>query len=733
MRFDAVGVFSMGLVCLTFVNGCVKDLERTSKAECAVVKKYEPTWESLKQYEVPKWFEDDKFGIFIHWGVYAVPAVGSEWYPRNMYRKGEWVYKHHKQTWGDQLEFGYKDFVPMFKAQKWNPDKWAELFKKSGARFVVPVAEHHDGFAMYDSAHTRWNSVNMGPHRDIVAELAKAVRKRGMKLGASSHYAFNWRYYAKSDEFDTSDARYSDLYGKNFDPDAPASKEFLEHWYARTVDIIDKYQPDILWFDFGFSGAEFEPYRKEIGAYYYNKGLEWQKGVVLQYKDVAYPYGTAVLDLERGKLGEIRDMVWQTDTSISYKSWGYIANDEFKSVDKLVDDLVDIVSKNGCLLLNVGPKADGTIPQEAVDIFLEIGKWLQINGEAIYGTRPWVIYGEGPTEAESGSFTDGTKETFTSEDIRFTKKGNTLYAICLGWPKDRVRVRSLGKRAQPGLKISNVSMVGSRQRLKWSQDGEGLVISAPKKKPCENAFAFKMTIDGVAIGGLKVTQGAEDSVTVRAVLEGYGRSGWRGDVGLYVDGKVVESEEISIGPGGKGKIAYKYAISGAGLHTVGIASQGQVIAAKQVVSPNIDLAGKWRFHRGDEDQWSRSDFDDSDWQQVQLPASWEDHSAYRRDPAYGWYRRKVVIPAEWAGTDIVLVLGKIDDIDQTYFNGEDIGESGEFPPNYESSAFNAVRRYPVEADLIRYGEDNVIAVRVYDQGGRGGMWAGPMGPIEMAK
>jgi alpha-L-fucosidase len=713
IRFDTLCILLTGLVWLAFAGGCGEGLEVGCKTEAASPAKYEPTWESLKQYEVPAWFEDDKFGIFIHWGVYAVPAAGSEWYPRNMYRKDEAMYKHHKQQWGDQSEFGYKDFVPMFKAEKWNPDEWAELFKKSGARFVVPVAEHHDGFAMYDSA--------------------KAVRKRGMKLGASTHYAFNWRYYAKNDEFDTSDARYSGLYGKNFDPDAPASKEFLEHWYARTVDIVDKYQPDILWFDFGFSGAEFEPYRKKIGAYYYNKGLEWGKGVVLQYKDVAYPEGTAVLDLERGKLGDIREMVWQTDTSISYDSWGYIENDKFKSVDKLVDDLVDIVSKNGCLLLNVGPKADGSIPDEAKEIFLGIGKWLDVNGQAIYGTRPWVIYGEGPTETESGSFTDDTEGVFTYQDIRFTTKGDTLYAICLDWPTDGLRIRSLGKRAQPGLKISNVSMVGSSEKLRWSQDTDALVISAPKRKPCENAFAFKMTIDGVAIGGLKVSQAEQNYVTVSAVLESCGLSGWRGDVGLYVDGKIIESEEITIGASCKGEVFYKYAISGAGLHMVGIAGGGHVIAAKEVVSPNIDLAGKWRFNRGDRDQWSRTDFDDSDWQVVEVPAGWEDHSAYRKDPAYGWYRRKVVIPAEWAQTDIVLVLGKIDDIDQTYFNGQLIGGSGEFPPNFEASEFNKVRRYPVGADLIHYGQDNVIAVRVYDQGGRGGMWQGPLGPIQIAQ
>jgi alpha-L-fucosidase len=550
------------VVCLVLAGIAGLGCEQGSRARAV---KLERTETKEQHDERMAWWRDARFGMFIHWGLYAVPA--GQWHDTvSEHDYGEWLMFHLKVPVAQ-----YEQVATKFNPVKFDAEEWTKLARTAGMKYMVITSKHHDGFAMYDSAHTRWNSVNMGPHRDIVGELGKAVRKRGMKLGASSHYAFNWRYYAKSDEFDTSDARYSDLYGKNFDPDAAASEEFLEHWYARTVDIVDKYQPDILWFDFGFSGAEFEPYRKRIGAYYYNKGLEWGRGVVLQYKDVAYPYGTAVLDLERGKLGEIRDMVWQTDTSISYKSWGYIENDDFKSVDKIVDDLVDIVSKNGCLLLNVGPKADGTIPAEAVDIFLGIGKWLDLNGEAIYGTRPWVIYGEGPTEAESGSFTDGAKEAFTSEDIRFTRKGDTLYAICLDWPKDQLRIKSLGKRAQPGLKISSVSMVGSREPLKWSQNTDALVISAPKKKPCENAFAFKITIDGVAIGGLKVTQDEGDYVTVRAVLEGYGRSGWRGDVGLYVDGEIVENENVSIEPGQKGKVAYKYALAGAGLHTAGTA------------------------------------------------------------------------------------------------------------------------------------------------------------------
>ena len=472
--------------------------------------RYEPTWESLKQYEAPEWFKNDKFGIFIHWGVYAVPAYGSEWYPRNMYRKESDVYEHHKKVWGDQGKFGYKDFIPMFKAEKWNPEEWAELFKNSGARFVVPVAEHHDGFAMYDSSLTKWNSVKMGPKRDVLGELAKEIRKQGMKLGASTHYAFNWKYYIHSDEFDTNEPAYAELYGKTHEQEAPATKEFMEHWYARTVEIINKYQPDILWFDFGFDRASFEPYRPKIGAYYYNKGLEWGKGVVLQYKKVAFPAGTAVLDLERGKLDKTRFMVWQTDTSISRKSWGYIEGDDFKSVDSLIDDLVDIVSKNGVLLLNVGPKADGTIPDEAKEIFLGIGEWLETNGEAIYDTRPWHTYGEGPTQdftghmAEKKAKAKGKITRFTDKDIRFTTKANVLYAISLSWPGKEMNIKSLSKRTYLSAgEIKDVVLLGTEDKLKWSQDDAGLTIEIPFEKKGDYAHVFKIVLDGEVLGVLK--------------------------------------------------------------------------------------------------------------------------------------------------------------------------------------------------------------------------------------
>ena len=458
--------------------------------------KYEPTWESLKSYSVPEWFKDAKFGIFIHWGVYAVPAFSSEWYPRNMYREDSPVFEHHKETWGPQAEFGYKDFIPMLKAEKWDPVAWVSLFKEAGARYVVPVAEHHDGFAMYASDHTRWNAANMGPCRDIVSELEKAVRQQGLRFGVSTHRAFNWRYYTYSDEFDTSKLEYADLYNPPHPEDEPASEGFLKSWFARTKELIDKFQPDVLWFDFGWHRDEFAPYRPKVAAYYYNRAIDWGKEVVLQYKD-KFPEGTAVLDIERGKLDDIAEHYWQTDTAVSYKSWCYIENDEFKTVTTLVHDLIDIVSKNGNMLLNVGPKADGTIPDDAANLLLGVGDWLKVNGEAIYGTRHWHIYGEGQTDVAKGHHTERENRAFTAEDIRFTTKGDALYAICPAWPREEVTIKSLGaSSAVCADMISEVSMLGSQETLSWSQDEDGLKIETPSEKPCQHAYTFKIVLKG---------------------------------------------------------------------------------------------------------------------------------------------------------------------------------------------------------------------------------------------
>ncbi|MDW7694911.1 alpha-L-fucosidase [Flammeovirgaceae bacterium SG7u.111] len=474
---------------------------------------YEENWESIKKYEIPEWFKDAKLGIFIHWGPYAVPASVSEWYPRLMYQdqvqvnpKGDTtkteptqVYLDHVKKYGPLDEFGYKDFIPDFTGENFNAEEWTDIFIKAGAKYVVPVAEHHDSFAMYNSKITKWNSVNMGPKKDILGELAEAGRAKGLKIGASSHFAFNWDYFNKTG--DAVNPEYSDFYGRIHEPYAPADEEFLELWWARTKDIIDNYQPDILWFDFVIDRPEYKPYHPKLGAYYYNKGLEWGKEVVLQNKNFhgfeSFPPGTNVYDLERGKMADIRKEAWQTDTSIGKNSWGYVTDWITKTPNTIVDDLIDIVSKNGCLLLNIGPKADGTIPEDQKEVLMQLGGWLEVNGEAIYGTRYWNTFGEGPTEVATGHHTEGKNKELTGEDFRFTQKDGVVYAIAMDWPeKPEAVVKALGSKTEfNDKKIKAVSLLGNDVELTWEQTEDKLTINMPVEKVGDYAFTFKVEFE----------------------------------------------------------------------------------------------------------------------------------------------------------------------------------------------------------------------------------------------
>jgi alpha-L-fucosidase len=466
---------------------------------------FQPTWESLKTYKIPDWYQDAKFGIFLHWGVYSVPAFGSEWYPRLMYLQGTPEFQHQVSTYGPQSKFGYKDFIPNFKAEKFNPQAWAGLFRKAGAKYVIPVAEHHDGFAMYYTDLSDWCAAKMGPHRDVAGELEKAVRADGLHFGASSHRAEHYFFMNGGREFDSDvrDPRFAAFYGpahagvtdKNHeDWKANPDPAYLDDWLARTSEIVDRYHPEIVWFDWWIQTKEFEPYLKRFAAFYYNDAARRGSTAAINYKFNAYPEGAAVLDIERGQLDKPRALFWQTDTSISVKSWGYIENDTFRSPESLIQQLVDIVSKNGALLLNVGPKSDGTIPEQAQAILLDMGRWLSANGEAIYGTRPWTISGEGPTKVVGGSFNDTATQPYTSQDIRFTTKGDVLYAIALGWPADgkiAIKTLSQGSTAAPG-SITSVKLLGSNAKLKWTRDGNGLNIELPQTKTGEYAWAFRI-------------------------------------------------------------------------------------------------------------------------------------------------------------------------------------------------------------------------------------------------
>ena len=466
---------------------------------------YDADWTSLSSYRPPSWYVNGKFGIFIHWGPYAVPAFHNEWYPRHMYIEGSPEFEHHLATWGPHDTFGYKDFIPLFTAEHFDARAWASLFRDAGAQFVVPVAEHHDGFQMYDSALSTWNSARMGPKRDILGELAAAVRDQWMIFGASTHRAEHWWFMNGGRAFpsDVQDPHYADFYGPAQPKEMPPNDQYLEDWLLRCCEVVDRYRPQLMWFDWWIETAVFEPYLQRFASYYYNRAAEWGRGVAINYKHRAFPEGAAVLDVERGQLAGIRERFWQTDTAVAKNSWCYTENNSYKPAADLIGDLVDIVSKNGALLLNIGPRADGTIPDEDAAILREIGAWLRVNGEAIYGTRPWRVFGEGPTEIAEGPFTDTNRSGFTPQDIRFTTRTETdqgvsrttLYATALAVPQDGViRIETL-REGSPELpeRIAEVAPLAGGE-VSWDQRPDALHVTLPERFEARHAVSLKLTL-----------------------------------------------------------------------------------------------------------------------------------------------------------------------------------------------------------------------------------------------
>lgn len=490
-------------------------------------KNYSADWRSLRNHQTPEWFRDAKFGIYTHWGPYSVPAVGPNvsWYPHNMYREGTEQYKAHVSNYGDPSKFGYKDFIPLFTGENFDPDQWADMFHNAGARFAGPVAEHHDGFPMWDTAHGDWNAAKMGPKRDVVGQLEKSIRAKGMKYMVAMHHAENWWFFPHwLKNLDTADPRYKELYGElhNLDMSIPVEewtrekewakqdlpdKAFLDRWMNRLTEVVDNYRPDYIWFDFGLKFIH-EQYKKDFLAFYYNKEQEWGKEVVVSYKWDNLPPGTALVDIELGKMAGQTYYDWITDTTVDDgQGWGYMKDAAYKPATELVQYLVDNVSKNGYMLLNVGPKPDGTIPEEAQHTLAGIGKWLDVNGEAIYGTVPWHQYGEGPTKMNvDGAFSD-TKEKvrYTGEDFRFTVKDNVIYAIALDWPEKDFYIKTLSSNGvgigpdsidrnslYPG-QIQSVELIGVDKPLQWRVTNKGLNIERPETRPCDHAYVFKIT------------------------------------------------------------------------------------------------------------------------------------------------------------------------------------------------------------------------------------------------
>jgi alpha-L-fucosidase len=456
---------------------------------------FEPSWESLSQFQMPQWLTDSKLGIFIHWGLYSVPAFDNEWYSRNMYLQGNRAYDHHIETWGKHTEFGYKDFIPLFTAENFDADSWAKLFKEAGASYVVPVAEHHDGFAMYDTPLSKWTAANMGPKRDIIGELAEAVRAQSMIFGLSNHRAEHWWFMNGGKQFDSDvqDPRFDDFYGPaasgpsmgdteawhSRDWQPRPDKAFCEDWLARNIELVDKYQPQMVYLDWWTSQTVFEPYLRQYAAHYYNRGQEWGLQVAINGKPEGFAKGTALFGVERGQLKDIHPIVWQAATSVSKSSWGYVENHDYKTSASILHDIIDVASKNGTSLLNIGPKADGTIAETEVKMLREIGAWLKVNGEALQGSRPYKVFGEGTTQVVEGEFQETKRAEYSASDIRFTTKGNTIYAMLLGLPAEKeILIKSLKDE-----KIHHVELLATHQSLNFEQGSEGLKVSLPALQP----------------------------------------------------------------------------------------------------------------------------------------------------------------------------------------------------------------------------------------------------------
>lgn len=469
---------------------------------------FQPTMESLKQYQYPEWFRDAKFGIWAHWGPQSVPMEG-DWYARRMYIQGDPDYKDHLARWGHPSEHGYKDIIPLWKAEKWDPDRLMSLYKKAGAKYFVSMGSHHDDFFLWNSKLHRWNAVNMGPHRDVVGEWQKAARKYGLRFGVSEHLGASFTWFQPSHgadktgpragvPYDGANPEWQDLY--HF-PAGPGDKgwystnpRWQQQWYNEIKELVDNYHPDLLYSDGGV------PFENKVGlsmiAHFYNESAAGNGGKA----DVVYNCkqksdGRWVEDLERGIMPRIDPYPWQTDTSIG--DWFYNRHWKFRPVSWVIDMLVDNVSKNGNLLLNVVQRPDGSLDPEVEQMLKELADWNAIHGEAIFGTRPWLVYGESSLRVRGGSFREDFK--YNSREIRFTTKGPILYAFTLGWPEDRkITIRSLAK--PPGSDfnhIESISLLGYRGDVDWKQTTEGLVVTLPERPVSKYTAALKIIGTGL--------------------------------------------------------------------------------------------------------------------------------------------------------------------------------------------------------------------------------------------
>ena len=469
---------------------------------------FRPTADSLKQYQYPDWFRDAKFGIWAHWGPQAVPMDG-DWYARGMYEPGNKHYTYHTNHYGHPSEFGYKDIIPLWKAEKWDPDRGMSLYKKAGAKYFVSMGSHHDNFFLWNSKLHRWNAANMGPHRDVVGDWQKAAQKYGLKFGVSEHLGASFTWFQSSHRadktgpkagvpYDGANSNYWDLYHFPAEPGDRGwysnNPRWQQQWFNEIKELVDNYHPDLLYTDGGV------PFGNEVGysliAHLYNESAARHNGrVQVVYNCKQKSEGRWVEDLERGIMPRIDPYPWQTDTSIG--DWFYNRNWKFRPVSWVIDMLVDNVSKNGNLLLNVVQRPDGSLDPEVEQMLEQLAQWNAIHGEAIFGTRPWLVYGESAVKVKGGAFGEDYK--YSAREIRFTTKGAALYAFSLGWPEDRkITIRSLAKPEGSDVNhIQQIGLLGYSGKLDWQQTPQGLRVTLPAQKVSTQPAALKITGSGL--------------------------------------------------------------------------------------------------------------------------------------------------------------------------------------------------------------------------------------------
>jgi alpha-L-fucosidase len=514
---------------------------------------FEPNWKSLAAgYQCPDWFRDAKFGIWAHWSAQCVPEQG-DWYARQMYIQGEAQYNYHVAHYGPPSKFGFMEIDNLWHAENWDPEKLMELYVRAGAKYFVSLANHHDNFDNYDSKYHEWNSVRVGPHKDIVGTWAKVARAHGLRFGVSNHSGHSWHWFQTAYGYDAegplAGVRYdaftltkADGKGKWWDgldpqllyngplvviPDgftnaraarmwhdkndrvwnekAPTNNPaFTENWFLRCQDLLDKYQPDLIYFD-NIGELPLGQAGLDIAAHYYNASKQWQDGkleAVLNVKGLDDARRPAVVeDYERGSSEIIQPAPWQTDTCIG--EWHYnrrlFDQHRYKSVGQVLRMLVNVVSKNGNLLLSIPVRGDGTIDDDEVKFLDGMAKWMAVNSEGIFGSRPWKIYGEGPARGSGGMFNENNVR-YGAQDIRFTTKGGALYAYFLGWPEgNKLTIHALGKGTadKPAVldkEIASLRLLGSKEKIEWTRDADGLQVTLPAAKPGEDVFALKLLL-----------------------------------------------------------------------------------------------------------------------------------------------------------------------------------------------------------------------------------------------